>query len=138
MDVRIYSRQSDQLECVGVIFQAQVMADDGGVRAHRIEDGRACLCEVLSPILQVTPSAVPGEPQILELRAAQDTAPDLDALTDEMLGYMDSFDEVVAEGTVEEKRRFARSFVGCVKVAGDRYRVEPEVALSAPAASSHS
>jgi hypothetical protein len=35
----------------------------------------------------------------------------LDALTDELLGYMGSFEDVVAEGTVDEKRPFLGAFV---------------------------
>ena len=36
---------------------------------------------------------------------------DLAALTNELLAYMKTFDQVVAEETVAEKRRFIRAFV---------------------------
>ncbi len=70
------------------------------------------------------------EPQILELEAARDTAPDLDALTDEMLAYMECFDQIAAEGTVEEKRRFARAFVSSVSVGPGSRRGQSQAIVS--------
>lgn len=49
-------------------------------------------------------------PRIEELQAASEAQPDLDELTDAMLGYMADFQAVVAEGTVDERRRLVRAF----------------------------
>ncbi len=51
------------------------------------------------------------EPRLEEMEASSAAAPDLDELTDAMLRYMENFGEVVAEGTVEERRAFIRAFV---------------------------
>jgi len=56
------------------------------------------------------------EPRLAEMEAPSAAAPDLDELTDAMLGYMEEFDEVVAEGTVEERRAFIRAFVTKVEL----------------------
>jgi hypothetical protein len=51
------------------------------------------------------------EPRLEELGAKAKAQPDIDALADEILAYLRHFDDVVAEGTVDEKRRFIRAFV---------------------------
>jgi hypothetical protein len=51
------------------------------------------------------------EPRQAELKAASGAAPDLDNLTDKLLGYVGTFEDVVSQGTVDEKRAFIRAFV---------------------------
>jgi len=41
---------------------------------------------------------------------------DLDELADAVMGCMESFRDVAAEGTVDEKRRFIRAFTGKVEL----------------------
>ncbi len=55
-------------------------------------------------------------PRIEELEAASCAAPDLDELTEALLGYMRCFQEVVSEGTVEEKRSFIRAFTNKIEL----------------------
>ena len=50
------------------------------------------------------------EPRIDELQAALGAKVDLDELTDAMMGYLESFEQVASEGTVDEKRRLVRAF----------------------------
>ncbi len=59
------------------------------------------------------------EPRLARLEATAQVLPDLDGLTDEVLAGTQRFDEIVAEGTVDEKRRFLRAFI-------HRIVIEPE------------
>ena len=56
---------------------------------------------------------------------------DVDELTDALLGYMEDFRQVAEEGTVEEKRRFVRSFVNVVELDPARGKGRAEL-LSLP------
>jgi len=57
--------------------------------------------------------------RLAELDAASAAQPDLDDLTDEMLSHMGSFEQIVSEGTVDEKRRFVRAFVQRIEIDPD-------------------
>ena len=41
---------------------------------------------------------------------------DIDKVVPQLLGYMESMSELVAEGTVDEKRRFLRAFIRRVEL----------------------
>ena len=56
------------------------------------------------------------QPRLAELAAASAAQVDPDELTEAMLTYMEDFQRVVGEGTVEEKRRFIRAFTGKVEL----------------------
>jgi hypothetical protein len=51
------------------------------------------------------------DPRLEELKPKEEGQPDIDALAGEILAYLGDFDEAVAEGTVDEQRRFVRAFV---------------------------
>jgi len=56
------------------------------------------------------------EPRIVELEASAEPGLGLADIADELLAHMESFPEVVAEGTVDEKRRFIRAFVQRIEI----------------------
>jgi len=59
------------------------------------------------------------EARLDESRLKLEKQPDLEALTDELLAYMRTLDQMVAEGTVAQKRRFIRAFVKRIDVDPD-------------------
>ena len=65
--------------------------------------------------------------RLAELDAAADKALEVENLSPEVLGYMERFDEVVATGTVEEKRRFLRAFTRRVELDPDTGRGRAEL-----------
>jgi hypothetical protein len=56
------------------------------------------------------------EPRLSEHEAASEAVPDLDRFTDKLLGCMGTIEDVVGEGTVDEKRSLIRAFVQQVQV----------------------
>jgi len=65
--------------------------------------------------------------RLQELDAAADRAVDIEVLIPEVLDCMERFDEVVAEGTVDEKRRFLRAFIRRVELNPDTGRGHAEL-----------
>ena len=65
--------------------------------------------------------------RLQELDAAADRALEVETVIPEVLGYMERFDEVVAAGTVDEKRRFLRAFTRRVELDPDTGRGRAEL-----------
>jgi len=60
-----------------------------------------------------------GEPCQAEVEAASEAVPDLGDLSHKLLGYVETFDTVVAEGTGDEKRSLIRAVVGRIDAEPD-------------------